>query len=158
MVKYIKISLCIILTLSISRLIPHPPNFTNLIALSFYVPALIGLNFIPALLLSFFVTDLIIGLHKLTFFTWGSVIIIGLISHYFKKNIYTRFSGALIGSLIFFILTNFGVWILGLNEYAYNFEGLIMCYILAIPFYGNTFSDNFIFFDNRINLYNLQNK
>ena len=91
MVKYIKISLCIILTLSISRLIPHPPNFTNLIALSFYVPALIGLNFIPALLLSFFVTDLIIGLHKLTFFTWGSVIIIGLISHYFKKYLYKIF-------------------------------------------------------------------
>ena len=136
--NYLKISIGILLVLAASRFVPHPPNFTSLIALSFYVPAVFGLRFIPAVLLSFFITDLIIGFHNLTFFTWGSVVIIGLISNYFKNSIYKRISGALIGSVMFFILTNFGVWFLGLNGYLYNLEGLILCYTLAIPFYGNT--------------------
>ena len=37
---YIKFALGIFVALAASRFIPHPPNFTNLIALSFYVPAI----------------------------------------------------------------------------------------------------------------------
>ena len=44
--KYLKISFGIFLVLALSRFIPHPPNFTNLLALSFYVPLIFGLNFI----------------------------------------------------------------------------------------------------------------
>ena len=88
--KYLKISIGIFLALSASRFIPHPPNFTSLIALSFYVPALLGVRFIPALILSFAITDLIIGFHSTTLFTWGSVVFIGLISNNFIKNIISR--------------------------------------------------------------------
>ena len=63
--QYLKISLGIFFTLAASRFIPHPPNFTSLIALSFYVPALQGI-YTPALILSFMITDLIIGFHKIT--------------------------------------------------------------------------------------------
>ena len=52
------ISLGIFLSLAASRFIPHPPNFTSLIALSFYVPALLGISYLPALLISFVITDL----------------------------------------------------------------------------------------------------
>ena len=62
----IKIFVGIFVALAASRFIPHPPNFTSLIALSFYVPAFLGLRFIPALLISFIITDLIIGYHSLT--------------------------------------------------------------------------------------------
>ena len=48
--NYLKISVGIFLTLAASRFIPHPPNFTSLIALSFYVPVLLGLRFLPVLL------------------------------------------------------------------------------------------------------------
>ena len=121
------------MALAASRFIPHPPNFTSLLALSFYVPAVFGLRFIPAVLLSFFITDLIIGFHNLTFFTWGSVIVIGLISKTFVKNIYTRIFGAMTGAVIFFMITNFGVWSLG--SYGYSVKGILECYILAIPFF-----------------------
>ena len=50
---YLKISIGIFVLLAVSRFIPHPPNFTNLIALSFYVPALLGINYLPVLLISF---------------------------------------------------------------------------------------------------------
>ena len=68
--NYLKISLGIFVVLAASRFIPHPPNFTSLIALSFYVPALLGRRFIPSLIFSFLLTDLIIGFHNTLFFTW----------------------------------------------------------------------------------------
>ena len=132
--KYLKITAGIFLILAASRFIPHPPNFTSLIALSFYIPALLGLRFLPAFLLCFGLTDLIIGFHGVVLFTWGSVILIGLISNKFKKNIFTRISGTLLGALIFYIITNFGVWTLG--SYSYDLSGLLLCYTLAIPFFG----------------------
>tara|TARA_Y100001958_G_C20796452_1_gene261677 strand:+ start:35 stop:520 length:486 start_codon:yes stop_codon:yes gene_type:complete len=141
--NYLKFTIGILVILSASRFIPHPPNFTSLIALSFYIPAVLGFNYIPALLISFFFTDLIIGLHTLTFFTWGSVVIIGLISKYFKIGLIKRISGALIGAFIFFVVTNFGVWLLGSYEYSLN--GLIICYTLAIPFFSYTLVSTLIF-------------
>ena len=85
--SYLKVSIGIFLALAASRFIPHPPNFTSLLALSFYVPVLLGLRFIPALLIAFALTDFIIGYHSGTHWTWGSVLIIGLMSQYFNKNI-----------------------------------------------------------------------
>jgi len=87
MKKNLVITFGIFLSLAASRFIPHPPNFTSLIALSFYVPVLLGLRFLPALLICFAITDLFIGYHSGTHWTWGSVILIGLMSHYFNKNI-----------------------------------------------------------------------
>ena len=76
-------------------------------------------------------------------FTWGSVVIIGLVSRYFLKNVYRRVFGALSAACIFFIITNFGVWILG--SYGYSFEGLILCYTLAIPFFLYSLTSTLIF-------------
>ena len=53
---YIKVFIGIFIVLGASRFIPHPPNFTSLLALSFYIPVLFGRRFIPALLVSFFLT------------------------------------------------------------------------------------------------------
>ena len=141
--NYLKISIGIFLVLASSRFVPHPPNFTSLLALSFYIPAILGLRFIPALIVSFFITDLIIGFHSVTLFTWGSVLVIGLSSKFFLITKITRVMGALTGVIIFFIITNFGVWTLG--PYGYSIEGLILCYTLALPFFGNTFVSTIIF-------------
>jgi len=141
--NYIKVSFSIFLALAASRFIPHPPNFTSLIALSFYVPAILGIRFLPVLLISFFITDLIIGLHGVTLFTWGSVILIGFLSKFFISNIVTRISGALIGALLFYLITNFGVWSLG--SYGYNLNGILTCYTLALPFFAYSLISTFIF-------------
>ena len=83
--NYIKISFAIFLVLAASRFIPHPPNFTSLLALSFYVPVIFGVKFIPALVLAFIITDLFIGMHSTTFFTWGSVVMIGLFLIFYQQ-------------------------------------------------------------------------
>jgi len=141
--KYLYISIGIFVTLAASRFIPHPPNFTSLIALGFYVPVLLGLRFLPALIISFIITDLIIGFHGTVLFTWGAIVVIGLISKFFSSSILNRISGSLLGAILFFIITNFGVWSTGF--YGYNYDGLITCYILAIPFFAYTFISTLLF-------------
>ena len=101
--NYLKISLGIFVVLAVSRFVPHPPNFTTLVALSFYVPAVLRLKFIPVLMFAFFITDIYFGFHSTLFFTWGSVLIIGLVSKFFNKSIIFRISGALIGATIFYL-------------------------------------------------------
>tara|TARA_B100000902_G_C27295097_1_gene909410 strand:+ start:1558 stop:2043 length:486 start_codon:yes stop_codon:yes gene_type:complete len=140
---YIKVAFGVLIVLSASRFIPHPPNFTSLLALSFYVPVIFGMRYIPLVLLSFIFTDLIIGLHATTFFTWGSIILIGLVSKFFAKNILNRIFGSLLGACLFYVITNFGVWTLG--NYGYTLKGLILCYTLAIPFFAYSLISTFIF-------------
>tara|TARA_B110001452_G_scaffold249392_1_gene236892 strand:+ start:259 stop:768 length:510 start_codon:yes stop_codon:yes gene_type:complete len=145
-VKHVTIFLGVLGLLASSRFIPHPPNFTSLLALAFYIPIFFGVRYLPVLILCFAITDLFIGYHALTHWTWGSIFIIGLYSTYFKKlrlNIFSRVGAALSGSLLFFIITNFGVWTSGL--YGLNFNGLITCYIMAIPFFTNTLMSTLVF-------------
>ncbi|MDB4846711.1 hypothetical protein N8086_02045 [Pelagibacteraceae bacterium] len=154
--NYIKISIGIFVALAASRFIPHPPNFTSLLALSFYIPALLGIRYLPALIISFAITDFFIGFHGVTLFTWGSVIFIGFLSKYFIKNMISRISGALTGACIFFIVTNFGVWSIG--TYGYTINGLVTCYTLAIPFFAYSLISTFIFSGIIETVYKLKDK
>ena len=124
------------LSIIISRLIPHPPNFTSTIAIAFYLPALFGLKYIIVATTAFIVCDLIIGLHPLIFFTWLGLILVGLISQAFSKY-YFRVPGVMIGVLIFFFVSNFGVWLLS-DMYSQDLKGLTQCYIMGLPFLQNS--------------------
>jgi hypothetical protein len=143
MKKDLKIFFGIFLALAASRFIPHPPNFTSLIALSFYVPAIFGKRYLPALIVSFVITDLIIGFHGTVLFTWGSVLIIGLLANNFSNSLIKRISGCLLGACLFFIVTNFGVWTLG--SYGYSINGLFTSYFMAIPFFGYSLISTLVF-------------
>ena len=139
----LKIFFGIFIVLAASRFVPHPPNFTSLIALSFYVPVFFGVKLIPAVILSFAITDIFLGYHNTLFFTWGSVLIIGIISKYFVKSLLLRISGALFGAAIFFIVSNFGVWLSGM--YPFNFSGLTETYFMALPFFGYSLISTLVF-------------
>ena len=141
--NYLKVFFGIFIVLSFSRFIPHPPNFTSLLALSFYVPALLGRKYILALIFSFVLTDLIIGFHNTLLFTWGSIYLISFLPKYFKDSFLKRICGALMGAIIFFVITNFGVWCLG--YYDYSIKGLILCYSLAVPFFTYSLISTLIF-------------
>ena len=141
--NYLKVAIGLLIALSASRFIPHPPNFTSLLALSFYIPAIFGIRYIPTVIIALLFTDLILGFHSTMLFTFGSIILIGLISKYFNKSIIFRISGALTGALIFFIITNFGVWSSG--SYGYNLDGIVACYTLALPFFAYSIISTIIF-------------
>lgn len=136
---------CIFLILLIlgSRLIPHVPNFIPIIALFFYVPIFLGLNFLPLLIVSYVLTDILLGFHETLIFVWASLIIIGLISKNFKSSTKTRLLGVLTSASLFYILSNFGVWLTG----AHGVEelGITNTYLLAMPFFKNTLISNLIY-------------
>ena len=136
--KNFNICLGIFIALAVTRFIPHP-NFTSLIALSFYVPALFGARYLPIVIISFALTDVFIGFHN-TIFTWGSVLIIGLLSNFFRS-IMNRLLGVLTGVMVY-LITNFGVWSGGMYGW---FDGLITSYIMGLPFLGYNLISTFIF-------------
>lgn len=54
-----------------------------------------------------------------------------------KRASFLRVTGAVVASATsFFILSNFAVWA-GSNFYAHTLAGLGVCYVAALPFYGN---------------------
>ena len=139
---------CLILLSSIGALIffrflPHPPNFTPVIAMAFYLPIFFGMWCIPFLLLAFAITDFFIGFHSLLVWTWGGLALISLISK-FSNSILSRLLLSFVGAVIFYIISNFGVWFSG-SLYQYSIEGLIQCYIMALPFFTNTLLSTIIF-------------
>ena len=131
------------LSIIVSRLIPHPPNFTSTIAIAFYLPALFGVKYIIVATTAFIVCDLIIGLHPLIFFTWLGLMLVGLISQAFTKY-YFRVPGVMIGVLIFFFVSNFGVWLLS-DMYSQDLKGLTQCYIMGLPFLQNSLIGSLLF-------------
>ena len=154
----------LILILALSRLIPHPPNFTPIIAvaiLSGYFFKNIYLSF-ATLLITMLLADVFIGFYENIFFVYLSLLLIAFIFYKIseKINFKNLFIYGFIGSLIFFIVSNFGVWALGspgVYDIAYekNLNGLVECYILAIPFFGNTFLSTIIFAYPAIFIYKL---
>ena len=144
----------LVLILAFSRLIPHPPNFTPVIAvaiMSGYLFKNINISFL-ILLFAMLISDLFIGFYENLIFVYLSLILITFIFHKISKkiNLKNLFIYGFSGSLIFFIISNFGVWALGspgLNDIAYekSLSGLIECYIMAIPIFGNTFLSTLIF-------------
>jgi len=144
----------LILILALARLIPHPPNFTPIIAvaiMSGYFFKNINLSFLT-LIVAMLVSDLFIGFYENVIFVYASLLLITFVFYKIsnKINFKNLFIYSFAGSIVFFVISNFGVWALGspgVYDVAYdkNLSGLIECYILAIPFFGNTFLSTLIF-------------
>ena len=144
----------LILILALAKLIPHPPNFTPIIAvaiMSGYFFRNIYLSF-AILLISMLLADVFIGFYNNMLFVYLSLFLIAFVFFKISKKINFKnlFVYSFIGALIFFIISNFGVWALGSPgaydvAYGKNLNGLVECYILAIPFFGNTFLSTLIF-------------
>ena len=125
------------------RYFPHPPNFTPVLALTLYTSMYFGLRSSPFVIMAFALSDFFIGLHQLLIFTWGSLAFISVIGM-FGKSFLSRFSLLFLSSIVFFVCSNFGVWLFS-EFYSKDFDGLLQCYILAIPFFTNTLISTFIF-------------
>mgnify|MGYP001310048203 FL=1 len=125
------------------RYFPHPPNFTPVLALTLYTSMYFGLRSSPFVIMAFALSDFFIGFHQLLIFTWGSLAFISVIGM-FGKSFLSRFSLLFLSSIVIFVCSNFGVWLFS-EFYSKDFDGLLQCYILAIPFFTNTLISTFIF-------------
>ena len=144
----------LILILALARLIPHPMNFTPVIAvaiMSGYFFKNIYLSF-ATLIISMLVADLFIGFYENMIFVYLSLLLISFSFYKLSKKINFKnlFIYGFAGSVIFFIFSNFGVWVLGSPgvsnlPYDKSLSGLIECYVFAISFFPNTFLSTLIF-------------
>jgi len=139
--------ICLILVLSFTRLIPHPWNFTPILAASIF-SGFYFKNFFLGLfvvIFSMFLGDLYLGFHSTMFFTYASLAVavaIGILIKNFKFS--EILVSGLTGSICFFVITNFGAW-LTLAMYEKNFAGLLQSYAMAIPFFHNTLISTFLY-------------
>lgn len=134
----------------VSRLIPHYPNFTAIGSIA-VVGGLAYKKWLPALLAtasSLFISDLIINnlvmtdyYNSFTWFSPGALLIYGcfVLSVFipriftFQSNIVRWIAASVASTIVFFLVTNFGVWYKS-ALYPQDVNGLIACYAAAVPF------------------------
>jgi hypothetical protein len=139
----------IVLAAAISRLLPHPPNFTPIAAMALFAGAYLTdrtLAFafpLAAMLLS----DLALGhfvyggkslLHSqpVVYACMLCTVAIGMLIGNRRSTVQVG-SAALASSIFFYVVTNFAVWAGG-NLYPHTGAGLAACYVAAIPFFRNS--------------------
>ncbi len=135
-----------ILIASVSRLFPHLPNFTPIAAMALFGAINLKDKRIAFILplLAMFVSDVIIevttgfGFHNTMVYVYISFILTSFVGFFVKRNInfFTLLAGSIISSILFFIITNFGVW--AASGFQLGVAGLSTTYILGIPFFAPT--------------------
>lgn len=138
----------LILAAAFSRLLPHPVNVAPIAAMALAGGVYLDRRFallVP--LIALVLSDLVIGLYPILLFVYGSFLLIGLLGLWLRshKRPLPVFGAALLSSILFFVVTNFGVWIIGPETYPRTFAGLVECYVAAIPFFKNTVAGDLVY-------------
>lgn len=124
------------------RLLPHTPNFAPIAAISLFAGVYLSRKTALVLpLAAMIISDIFLGFYetKLMLFVYGSFLLNVILGFWVKKRKKwpTIFGSSLLGSLLFFLLTNFAVWAFT-AWYPPTFAGLIQSYVMALPFFRNT--------------------
>lgn len=130
-----------------ARLVPHEPNFAPVAALVLVTGVLLGRRYALGVALSIMMmSDMILGLYSSVAFTWAAIASIALLGGYIKKHglLGRVVVGGIGASVLFFIVSNFGVWISS-GMYAHSIAGLVDCYVMALPFFRATLASDLVF-------------
>lgn len=156
--KKLGIIIALVFVAALTRLLPHAPNFTPLAAMALFGGAYITNKYLAICipLLALLLSDALMGFNgwvftEQVFVVYGCfalIAILGLTLQQHKSAI--RVAGASIsGSILFFVLTNFAVWMGGFFHtpalYSLNTQGLIECYLAAIPFFQNSLAGDLFY-------------
>ncbi|OGE81717.1 MAG: hypothetical protein A3E98_01950 [Candidatus Doudnabacteria bacterium RIFCSPHIGHO2_12_FULL_48_11] len=124
------------------RVLPHPANFAPIGAVALFGGVYLPKKFALALpIAAMVVSDFFIGFDswqsRVT--VYGSFLLIGLIGLWVRqrKNLATVIGGSLVGSVIFYLITNFAFFY-STSMYSHDLAGVMASYINAIPFFRNT--------------------
>ncbi len=141
-----------ILIAALTRMLPHPPNFTPIAAIALFGGACMTNKkfafIIP--LLAMLISDCIYipysdstGFHNTMLYVYASFIIITFIGMYMRNNPKTGniILASLISSVLFFLITNFAVW--AASGFQFGMSGLLTTYVAGIPFYNNSILGSF---------------
>jgi hypothetical protein len=157
MMRYV-VAFTLILLAAFSRVIPHPANFTPITAIALFGAAYLDKRsafIIP--IIAMLVSDYFIGFHSGIAWVYGSFLAIACIGLLLRKRrtVPMILGASVAGSVLFFLVTNFGVWITPAGLYPHTQAGLIACYAAAIPFFRNTLGGDLFFVTVLFGLYAL---
>jgi hypothetical protein len=158
--RFSVISLIIVLA-AFSRLIPHPPNFAPIGAMALFGAAYFSQRYLAFAIpiISMWLSDLVLNnvvygqyfdhfvwFYQGFYWTYGAFIIIGVVGFFMLKKVQLKsvVLASLLAAVLFFVISNFGVWATG-SMYPKNFSGLLACYTAAIPFFKNTLIGNLVY-------------
>ncbi len=145
--RFITITL-MVLTAAMLRLLPHYPNFTPIAGMALFGGAYFS-DKKTAFIIPFaamFLSDIILGFHSTmwaVYLSFAVIVMIGL-SLKERKKISNIFVASISSSVLFFVITNFAVWLSG-GIYPKSFAGLTECYIAAVPFFSYTMLGDLFF-------------
>src|SRR5262245_30583538 len=146
----------LILLAAASRLLPHPPNFAPVAAIGLFAGATTSRR--AAWLVPVFAvlaSDLVLGFYHPVSMFWnylafGACLLLGsgLLARarggQQPAGRLLRLAGAVLSSaVVFFLLSNFGVWASG--YYPRTWAGLVECYTAALPFFRNTLASDVLY-------------
>ena len=133
---------------ALSRLIPHPYNFTPIAGLALFGGAKFADKRMAFLvpLLALLLSEAVLGFYKGMSVVYLSFALIVCIGFYLKSRCSGRnvVLAALSGSVLFYVVTNFFEWAGG-GLYPMTAAGLVQCYVAAIPFFGNTVAGDLVY-------------
>lgn len=118
------------------RLIPHPWNVTPLIAIALFGGAVLPGRWAVGLPVAIAAaSDVLLGWHTTLPFTWAGFALAAWIGQWLRRPSVARIAtGSLAASTAFFLLSNFGVWLVG-GLYPATADGFWACYVAAVPFF-----------------------
>ncbi len=137
------IIIALIIFAVLSRFVPHPVNMTPVGALGLLAGAcLLDRRFWLVPIAALLISDFFIGFYDVVsmLFVYMGFICIAFIGRYALANKLTPVRlgvSAFAATNVFFIISNFGTWLSG-TLYPLTGEGLLACFVAAIPFYGNS--------------------
>jgi hypothetical protein len=133
---------------ALARVLPHLPNFAPVGGLSLFAGARLRgwqAYLLPLVLMA--VTDPFVGGYSVaTPLVYASFLINVWIGSRLRatENPLWIGTGAVAGSLQFFLITNFA-WLSGSSLYPHTLAGVVSCYVAAIPFYGRTLASDLVY-------------
>jgi hypothetical protein len=146
----------IILSAAAMRFVPHPPNMTPIAAMALFGGVYFASRrtafLIP--LAAMYLSDLALGLFVYDFgffhgfmpFVYAGFLITVCLGFLVRRRLTPLVVGgaALMSSVLFFIVTNFGVWLVG-SLYPKTLAGLASCYLAAILFFRNSLAGDVLY-------------
>lgn len=131
-----------------SRLIPHAPNWTAIGALALWGATFFNRRSLSLVLplTALILTDLALGFHSTLVWVYAGFLLVTLIGWILPADQGAKnwITGSLIGSLVFFAVSNFGVWMSG-ELYPKTLDGLVQCFVMALPFFENQLGADLFF-------------
>jgi hypothetical protein len=133
----------LILLAVVGRLIPHPDNFTPIMAVALFAGASLPSRIAYVVPLAALVaSDLLLGypLDWMALVVYGCLLAsVGIGQWLATRRTLTKTGlAAIAGSLVFYLVTNFAVWADSPGLYSHTVDGLVQCYVMAIPFFRNS--------------------